>query len=47
MKPYSFRKNARVPHYLYKYVSVKRALEILLNQEIYFARRSELNDPLE
>ena len=47
MKPGSFEKSTSIPDTLYKYVSVKRALEILLNQEIYFALRSQFNDPLE
>ncbi len=36
-----------MPDYLYKYVSVKRVLEILLTQEVYFSSCGDFNDPFE
>ena len=36
-----------VPHYLYKYRSVKSALQFISNQSIYFSNFTEFNDPFE
>ncbi len=45
MEPCCFQGIKNIPPYLYKYVSAKRALEIMLTQKIYFAHRKEFNDP--
>ena len=47
MESCSFPGIKNIPESLFKYVSAKRALEILLTQKIYFAHRFKFNDPLD